>query len=100
MLTVRQAITKAFVLAPQYMKAAMHMVSKADFIILIHHFATSNFSECITDSDCPDYLACGEDEECVDPCPYCTVNAHCEASNHEGICTCNSGHEGCNAYGK
>ena len=63
------------------------------------------FSEpikCAKDSDCPDYLACGEDEECLaPPCPNCTVNAHCEASNHKGIWNCNSGYplgdplEGC-----
>ena len=47
-------------------------------------------SECITDSDCPDHLACGEDGDCEDPpCPDCGANAHCEASNHLGICICN-----------
>ena len=57
---------------------------------------------CTTDSDCPDHLACGEDKECVDPpCPDCPANAHCEgASNHEAICVCNSGYEGCVPYGK
>ena len=59
------------------------------------------FSECITHLDCPDHLACGEDEECVNPpCPNCTVNAHCEGSNHTGICSCNSGYEDCYPYGK
>ena len=46
--------------------------------------------KCATNSDCPDYLACGEDEECVEPpCPNCTANAHCEGSNHIGTCICN-----------
>ena len=48
---------------------------------------------CVTDSDCPDHLACGDDEECVDPpCPDCAANAHCEVKNHTitGICICNS----------
>ena len=64
----------------------------------MHNFGfTSNLSECITDSDCPDHLACGDDEGCVDPpCPDCAANAHCEAKNHTitGICICNSGFVG------
>ena len=59
--------------------------------------------KCETNSDCPDYLACGEDEVCVDPpCPNCTANAHCEVKDHviTGTCICNSGYMGCNAYGK
>ena len=50
--------------------------------------------------DCPDHLECKEEKECVDPtCPHCAVNAHCMAINHNAICICNSGYEGCNAYG-
>ena len=72
--------------------SALILVSKGDFIISIHHFTTSNFSECITDSDCPDHLTCGDDEECVGPlCPNCAVNALCETRNHLGICICNPG---------
>ena len=68
--------------------------------IIIFATSKSNLSECITDFDCPDYLACGEEEECVSAhCPNCTSNAHCKAINH-GICTCNIGYEGCNSYGK
>ena len=65
------------------------------------------FLECITDSDCPDHLACGEDKECVDPpCPECSANADCKGSNHIGICICNPGYvgdpylEGCQGVGK
>ena len=98
---MKKAITQPFVNATQDMKAAMHIVSRADFIIIIHHFSTFNFSDCITNLDCPDHLQCGEYEECVDPpCPDCTFFAHCEASNHKGICVCNSGYEDCNAYGE
>ena len=77
------------------MKAAK-LVSNADFIVWVHHFATSNLSECITDSDCPDHLACGEDEECVDPPCDCAANAHCDIKNHTttGICICYFGHVG------
>ena len=59
-------------------------------------FSTSNLSECATNSDCPDDLACGEDEECVDPPCECADNAYCEAaSNHTaGICICKAGFEG------
>ena len=50
---------------------------------------------CTTNSDCPDHLACGEDEECVaPPCPDCAANAHCEGSNHVGICICDIGYVG------
>ena len=60
-----------------------------------------DISVCDTNLDCPDQQACQEDKECVDaPCPDCTDSAQCEAKNHKGICVCNSGHEGCNAYGK
>ena len=59
--------------------------------------------QCITDSDCPLHLACGDDGECVHPpCPDCEANANCEGRNHTGICTCISGYvrdpylEGCN----
>ena len=56
----------------------------------------SNLSECITDSHCPDHLACGEDGECVDPpCQLdCAANAHCEGSNHTGLCICDIGYAG------
>ena len=59
------------------------------------YFATLNFSECLNDLDCPDHLACGEDEVCVDPpCPDCGANAYCEGINHIGICNCNLGYFG------
>ena len=63
---------------------------------------------CKTDSDCPHQFACGNDEEyeeCVEPqCPPdCATNAHCEGSNHIGICACDIEYpvgdpyvEGCN----
>ena len=87
--------------ATQVMKDAMHMVSIVDSISLFNKFAAHNLSACKAHSDCSDDLECGEDEECVDPpCPDCAANAHCEASNHIGICTCNSGYEDCNPYGK
>ena len=50
---------------------------------------------CGIDNDCPDNLACGEDEKCVDPfCPDCAANARCVGYNHVGICICNSGYVG------
>ena len=55
--------------------------------------------ECIADWSCPDYLACGEDGHCFNPCPACSANANCETSNHTSVCICNQGYEGCNAYG-
>ena len=55
-----------------------------------NHFSTiSNISECMTDLDCPDHLACGEDKECVaPPCSKCFANTYCEVKNHTitGIC--------------
>ena len=71
-------------------------VTDLSFDLDIHKIIFISAIPCTTNSDCPDYLACGEEEECVETCsPKCTVNAHCEASNHVGICTCNSGYEGC-----
>ena len=63
------------------------------------------FSECKTNSDCPDHLVCDQNhEECIEPpCSEgCgTSNTHCEASNHDSNCTCIPGYtnysdfEGC-----
>ena len=95
-LNARRTRIALITLHVEEMESVLKLVSKADFIISIHPFATYNISECTTDSDCPDHLACGDDKGCVDlPCPDCAVNAHCEASNHKGICTCSSGYEGC-----
>ena len=52
-------------------------------------------SDCETDSDCPDYFACEVEKGCVvPPCPNCGDHAHCEGSNHTGICVCNSNFHG------
>ena len=91
---------KAFVFATQVMKAAVHIVSKVNFIIV--HFFACYFSVCNADSDCPNHLVC-DDKECVDPTcdPECANNAHCEGSDHQGTCVCDSGwsgdpdHNGC-----
>ena len=86
------------------MKAAK-LVIETGFTIQIPHFAPSNLSECITDSDCPDHLACGEDEECVDPphssCPewadpswigdgYCNDETNIEGCDYDGGDCCGS----------
>ena len=45
--------------------------------------------ECINDWSCPDFLACGDDQYCVDPpCPNCAVNAQQKYSNHTCLCSC------------
>ena len=69
-------------------------------IYSFNHFAIFlNISECITDSDCPDHLECGVNGECADPpCPKCGANAHCEGSNHTGICVCKSGYPAGDPY--
>lgn len=48
--------------------------------------------ECLTDPDCPSWLAC-IDRECQDPCA-CGPNAECRVINHRQICTCLPGYEG------
>ena len=48
--------------------------------------------ECLIDADCPTSLRC-DNEKCVDPCA-CARYAECDARNHRGYCTCNSGYTG------
>lgn len=44
--------------------------------------------ECVTNSGCPQYLAC-VNEKCVDPCPgTCGINANCVVTNHNPVCSC------------
>ena len=54
---------------------------------------------CVADWSCPDVLACGDDDQCINPCSKCSVNATCEVTNHKAVCICNPGYEGCKEYG-
>ena len=64
--------------------------------------------ECITDANCPDFTACGDDNYCVHPppCPNCAANARCELIAHARICTCLPFYggdpyiQGCEKYGE
>ncbi|KAK8736180.1 hypothetical protein OTU49_004861, partial [Cherax quadricarinatus] len=50
--------------------------------------------ECLTNSDCPKYLAC-VNEKCVDPCVgTCGRLAQCQVVNHSPLCSCPQGYEG------
>ena len=51
--------------------------------------------ECVTDPECPDYLACIR-ETCQDPCTTltCGINADCSVSQHRPICACKLNYEG------
>lgn len=51
-------------------------------------------SECMSNQDCPDHLACFN-QHCSDPCPgVCGSNAHCEVSDHIPVCSCLPGYSG------
>ena len=52
--------------------------------------------ECITDGNCTDTFACGDDNYCVavDCANKCAANARCDVSNHTPICTCLPFHSG------
>lgn len=44
--------------------------------------------ECVTSSECPLNEAC-LNQKCIDPCPgTCGLNALCQVSNHNPICSC------------
>lgn len=50
--------------------------------------------ECVTNSDCPKYLAC-VNEKCVDPCVgTCGHTAVCQVVNHNPLCSCPRGYDG------
>lgn len=50
--------------------------------------------ECISDSECPNHLAC-LNEKCSSPCPgLCGINAQCTVVNHKPICSCFPGYTG------
>ena len=50
--------------------------------------------ECVTNSDCPRYLAC-VNEKCTDTCTgACDPEAVCQVVNHAPICTCRDGYHG------
>ncbi|KAG7155061.1 Neurogenic locus Notch protein-like 4, partial [Homarus americanus] len=50
--------------------------------------------ECVTNSDCPKYLACVK-EKCVDPCVgTCGRQAQCQVVNHNPLCSCPAGYSG------
>ena len=75
--------------------------------ICIYIYNIFIFVECSTNSDCPDHLACNDDlDECIDICPNCSANAHCEAKNHIAYCACNLLHvgdpydKGCKKHGE
>ncbi len=50
--------------------------------------------ECVTNSDCPQHLAC-RNQRCEDPCPgTCGYLAECKVVQHSAYCTCIVGHTG------
>lgn len=50
--------------------------------------------ECISNSECPNNLAC-INQKCRDPCPgSCGVNALCRVISHTPNCACNPGYTG------
>lgn len=50
--------------------------------------------ECMSNSECPNNLAC-QNERCRDPCPgSCGQNAQCTVVNHNPVCSCFPGYEG------
>lgn len=50
--------------------------------------------ECTINSECPNYLAC-INQNCRDPCPgACGLHATCHVFNHLPMCTCDRGYEG------
>merc|ERR1719516_142360 len=45
--------------------------------------------ECLSDVDCPSYLACMKDYTCRNPCVgTCATNARCKVVNHGPVCSC------------
>lgn len=50
--------------------------------------------ECVSNSECPNHLAC-INQKCADPCPgSCGVNAECRVISHAPNCICNLGYSG------
>lgn len=50
--------------------------------------------ECVSNSECPNYLAC-LNQKCKDPCPgVCAPNAECHVISHTPICSCTPGYTG------
>ena len=50
--------------------------------------------ECIVNTDCPNYLAC-RNQQCKDPCVgACGVQALCDVVMHAAGCSCPIGYEG------
>lgn len=50
--------------------------------------------ECVTNSECPNHLAC-LNNKCKDPCPgVCGQNAECRVANHSPQCFCQIGFNG------
>lgn len=50
--------------------------------------------ECISNSECPNHLAC-INQKCKDPCPgTCGLNAECRVVSHTPNCVCIQGHIG------
>lgn len=50
--------------------------------------------ECVTNSECPNHLACLSNK-CKDPCPgVCGQNAECRVINHSPQCYCQTGFVG------
>ncbi|VEN50381.1 unnamed protein product, partial [Callosobruchus maculatus] len=50
--------------------------------------------ECISNSECPNHLAC-INQKCKDPCPgICGQNAECRVVSHTPNCVCQSGYFG------
>lgn len=58
-------------------------------------------NQCVTDSDCDQFLACAVDEitgvkKCLDPCDisFCTDLATCSVKSHKPFCSCPPRHRG------
>lgn len=47
--------------------------------------------ECVSNSECPNHLAC-INQKCKDPCPgLCGANAECRVISHSAMCICSTG---------